>query len=661
MEKFYNICASVMLFLCLVFNAAAQEKFSEIIKAGQEKLKKQDFSGAAQNADSALKAAANPNEKFAARKFAAQLAERMKDLDKARSLYAEIAGSDGATLENKIDALSALASTWNSEKKFAEAREEYLKILSIKELSDEAKFKIRSRIADTYYKEENLAGMKAEIDQMLKFDGSANAKAGSLSLLGSLSLKKSRWTIASEAFSLLASIPELDAGRRYNAYKNLFMVQHKISANKEEKDRIAAQLEKLMAELAAAEKSPEKERLCLLLQAAGVSGLRNDFKQMDAKIDEALKKFDGLELAAKFEAFQDAALFYMLTRDYEVVSALKARGDTLLESAKFRNTYTCKFLTDMPEGARDWAQSEFIKDKQNKDARFQRYPKDKEMLLADVAAERPMEEKDKAAQEGRETFFSMAYDAKGWHIYVQSNEPDIEKIMAEDGKGGSSLEMFFAPGLEAETYYQWIIKLATKEINFYHWNTPHRFYRYLENEAANVQTETAILDKGWGTMIFIPWECLYDKLPFMERNQDTWRFTVIRWGPASLTWSGRVHETGRWGQIRWQAPTTEQRLAIEKNIIKKAWARYQSAKSTLSDYWQGACGDIVFYRDFLEPVIKDYEQYGEKIKDVDKWDLKTADEVFRRNVPDWMEFRYKVEELRSDYLNKRFFRSAQND
>ena len=69
----------------------------------------------------------------------------------------------------------------------------------------------------------------------------------------------------------------------------------------------------------------------------------------------------------------------------------------------------------------------------------------------------------------------------------------------------------------------------------------------------------------------------------------------------------------------------------------------------------------MFYRDFLEPVIKDYEQYGEKIKDVDKWDLKTADEVFRRNVPDWMEFRYKVEELRSDYLNKRFFRSAQND
>ena len=92
------------------------------------------------------------------------------------------------------------------------------------------------------------------------------------------------------------------------------------------------------------------------------------------------------------------------------------------------------------------------------------------MLAADVAAERPMEEKDKAAALGRDTWFVMGYDTEGWHIFVRCDEPDVEQVMLS-GQRGSSLEMFFTPGLERVPYYQWIIRLARGEANVYHWNT----------------------------------------------------------------------------------------------------------------------------------------------------------------------------------------------
>jgi len=448
---------------------------------------------------------------------------------------------------------------------------------------------------------------------------------------------------------------EPNAKKRYEIYKNLALAQRKGNVSQEEKNKTADLLGQALEDLAGAEKITEKERLTYLFQAAGTCGLRKDFPLMNKKIEEALKKFEGLDLISKVEAFQDAALLYMSIRDYEVVQALKSRGDAMLETARVRNTYLCHFIPDTPVGVGGWAASDFIKDPKNKDSRFQPYPRSGDMLKDDVAAVRPVAEKDKAALLDRETSFAMAYDVKGWYIYIQSNEPDVEQVMTENGRLGSSLEMFFAPGLEGETYYQWIIGLATGEVNLYHWNTPSRSYRYLENKLGSFQSETAVLKKGWGTEVFIPWECLYDKLPFIEGNGDTWRFSIMRWGPVSLTWGGRVHETGRWGQIHWQAPTQEQRLAIEKNIIKRAWHRYQSTKSSLAEYWQGDRGDMTFYRDVFEPVIKDYDQHGEKMKDVDNWDAKAIDEVFRKNVPDWMEFKYKAEELRTEYLAEKMF------
>lgn len=454
---------------------------------------------------------------------------------------------------------------------------------------------------------------------------------------------------------------ESEIKKQFVSVRQLMLDQWKTNAPQEEKNKAAEQLGGILEEMAEFQKNTANDRLSFLLQAAGTYGLKNDVKLMEQKMDEALKKFEGLDAAAKIEAYQNAALLYMYIRAYDVVRVLKERGDALLEASRVRNSFVCRFMPSVPLGAGGWAQSDFIKNTKNIDSRFRPYPKDGDMLKDDVAAIRPPDEKDAADSLGRETFFSMVYDTNGWHIYVQSNEPDIDQIMLEDGRRGSTLEMFFAPGREGVPYYQWSINLPKNELIVYDWGTAHRFYRHLEQKVGSLEMETVVLPKGWGTHIFIPWEALYDRLPFINGNDDIWRFSIMRWGPVRMTWGGRVHETARWGYVKWEAPTPAQLMAIEKHLIKKAWWRYQATKSALSDYWQSSRGDAKFYSEALEPLFKRYDEYNDKIIDVDKWDAKVINNVFMKMVPQWMEINYEAAGLRTQYLKQNIFlESAKN-
>ncbi|NQT18657.1 MAG: hypothetical protein HQ592_03050, partial [Planctomycetes bacterium] len=233
------------------------------------------------------------------------------------------------------------------------------------------------------------------------------------------------------------------------------------------------------------------------------------------------------------------------------------------------------------------------------------------------------------------------------------DDPDIEQIMREDGRRGSSLEMFFAPGLKGEVYYQWIINLAHAKTDLYHWNTPHRFYRYLEDKVGSFRTETAVLKTGWGTSVFIAWEAIYDKLPFFEGNENVWRFSTMRWGPVNLTWGGAVHEPGRWGLVKWQPPSSAQLLEIQRQIVRKAWWRYRSGKTKLSEFWTSARGDQAFYDEVLTPFFIRQDAFKAQMEQVAQWDAGTVARIFSEQVPRWMELDCLVEEWRAEFLLRR--------
>ena len=460
----------------------------------------------------------------------------------------------------------------------------------------------------------------------------------------------------SEAATILEGVLEdsaqLKAPQRLDLYRYLAATRRRTVFDPNERGDAHALLSEALEELSGDEKATPRARLARLLQAAAASGMAGEPSAMEKRLDAIIEREKEIDAVKLVEALEDAALFYLVTREYDIVEALQSRRDSLYNAARVRHAYQCRFETPAPIGVGGWLQSAAYRDRARGDARFTPYPAGhEEMLRADMAAERGERAGAAAEMAGQyPTTFWMLYDEKGWHIFIESTDPRIEQIMLQGGKGGSSLEMFFAPGLEGETYYQWIIRLATGEVDIYSYNTPHRGYRHLEHRVGSFETETRALANGWGTVITIPWEALYDKLPFVEGNAATWRFAIMRWGPVRVTWSGKVHEPGRWGWIEWQPPPPAQRQAILQRLVQRAWWKFQATRDELSAFWQGARGDKDFWREVVEPVIGEQEQAGAGMEQIGQWNADRVDEVFSRRAPEWMEFGRLVENLRVSYL-----------
>lgn len=372
---------------------------------------------------------------------------------------------------------------------------------------------------------------------------------------------------------------------------------------------------------------------------------------------EALKKqaeelrAEGLTPVAEYTALNKAAGL-MISLGYDkTAQGLISLADILYKPET--KIYDCRYVENAPPGAGGWFTSEMLKDKENREARFSDYnKKSAAMLFADITAGRSAASGKKKLRDYylHNTAFYMVYNDKGWHIFFLSGEENIEDILA-DGKSAGALEVFFTPGLNGESYYQWISSLPDGKTSIYDWNSPHRGYRYLKDY---FKTETVVSKKRIGTYVFIPWEALYDKLPL---DGEAWRFSMIRWSTGGgFTWGGRVHETGQWGHIQWRKPSPEQTLKIKKNIVRRAWAKYNKTKKELLSFWTDKeLGDPDFYNQYLKAAVFRLDQPKGLMSAPDKLTGEQINELYKKYVHDWMEFDFMVAELRRGYLGNRLF------
>ncbi len=614
-----------------------------------------------------------------------------KAYDKARAEYAKILALPGLGPQQRVDGVKSMADAWRQEKAYGKARAEYARILALPDISVQLRFDALRLTAEAWSAEGKTTEARKVCEEALKLpdcpenqrrslmeamagsyliDGDVTKAIATLAAMPTpghsdiygridqLAAKKLAARDFADAFSgyvYLAAATNLDVRRRSAALKGLVKARAGVKdpAQRSQGAQVIGQTLRYLADLPAT--SP-KDKLLYKIQLAAVPGLGGDLTGTEKALDDVLKSAGDISTPEQLAIVQNANILFMSAREYDVAKVLKARADALIESSRAPNVYTCRFLAEVPKGAGAWAQSDFVKDPANANTRFFAYPgSEEEKLIADMGAVRPLAEKDPAVAKGREMALYMAYDTYGWHIFIRSDEPDIEQIMREDGRRGSTLEMYFAPGLKGENYYQWLVTLAQGKVDIYHWNTPHRFYRYLENKVGSLQSETAVLKTGWGSCITIAWEAIYDKLPFTEGNEDTWRFSTMRWGPVSLTWGGSVHEPGRWGMVKWQPPTPAQLTEIERNIVRKAWWRYQSRKGQLTEFWKSARGDQAFYDGVLVPFFAKQDAFKEKMEQVTQWDAQTVADCFASQVPLWMELDYLVEEWRADFINRSVF------
>ncbi len=437
---------------------------------------------------------------------------------------------------------------------------------------------------------------------------------------------------------------------------------------------------KYAEEAAKAAKKPAEKLELQFLEAVIEAGSGNNA--------EAVKKLDAiysdrsLETGSRFQAFvfsralqaplssqelkeQAAQLKLPAAGEYAALNAAAAQMISLGrdESAQSiiamadamhnRKTkvYNCRYVKDAPSGAGGWFHSNLLEDQSAREGRFEEYNRQSAaMLFADITAGRDSAGSGNTRKDyyAGNTAFYMVYDARGWHIFFLLGESEIEDRMLNDKTIGS-LEVFFTPGPEGETYYQWLTRLPSGKTDVFDWNSAHSHYRYL---GSSLKTEVVVVKDQIGCYAFIPWEALYDKLPL---DGKPWRFSLIRWSPAGgFSWGGRVHETGAWGQINWQQPTSEQALEIRTRIVRRAWASYNKCKQELVTFWTDReVGDPEFFETSVKGAIARLDEAGKLLAGTDKLTEKQVGELFEKFVPDWMEFGHLVAGLRQEYLENK--------
>jgi hypothetical protein len=385
------------------------------------------------------------------------------------------------------------------------------------------------------------------------------------------------------------------------------------------------------------------DRFQAKLTAAGLAMVGNpDGLKAESEKSAALLAEGGLTAEMKVAAYQGAGKFFMTTRQYPVVRAFISLAEGMYRKGA-KKVYSCRFVDNAPTSVEGWQASPLLAEERNRESRFDDYDrKAAEFLINDVNAVRAVGQEGATAD--KKTSFAMAADVDGLHILVECGDSQAEKVSA-GLLGGGQLEMFLVPGF-GECYYQWFVNFPKGDFTSVSWSNRNRHYRPMDSY---VRAQSAEIKGGFGTAIVIPWEMVYDKLP---SDGGVWAFNVIRWTRAGgVTWSGKVHNLHDFGMVRWEGLTADRLTAIKRKIVLKAVGNYRKAKADLVAYWKDeVLGDPAFYNESLLPVIERLDVLDKKAEG----DMTAADvtSLFDAGVPDWMEFQYKVAELRQDYLKK---------
>lgn len=280
------------------------------------------------------------------------------------------------------------------------------------------------------------------------------------------------------------------------------------------------------------------------------------------------------------------------------------------------------------------------------------------------------------------TAIYVCCNAEGFTVLVYAIENKMEKNL-ENGLPlpSSTLECFFAPGdadtSKVEHYYQFMCRATDpKCIGVYPWLMEDRSFRGIHDA---LQIDARTLANGNLIKIFVPWAPLFDRLPLSPDKRDNlWRLSVIRWASSGAqTWGGVVHAANSAGYIRFPEFTDEQKTAIRKTTLLKAWASYKNLVSSapvnpgkvferLEPFYVETLGklpqtfknvneDFGFRRVWLEQAIRERDALGAGI--VAFATLSQADqETFYAKAADMLfNFPYDLDQAYGEYLATKIF------
>lgn len=553
-----------------------------------------------------------------------------KKFDEARAEYARIFTLAGIRPPEKADAFLNLARTYELQRDFEKARLEYGKAMKVDELDDRTKGRVLASLARTFRLEGNLAEMKRGIAVHREF-----TQAPDLALLREYALLaalQGQPAEEEEAWKQILETPELSE-RLYNeaAFKLINLLV--------QRDNLA-DAKKLATQAAASPVLNDEQKFLAALLTAGFEvpeGGNLDFKKIPPPAS--------LDPEKELNAYLEAGKVFMLSRAYGLARSFSTKADSLLRERP-EYVYPIQFMERAPFGVSGWQSSQLVKEASRREARFEKYNQQAaDLLINDVNVARTIGESE--AEAAAPLSFFMAADRRGWHIYVEFKDEEVDSVLANLVRG-DSLELFFAPG-KGECYFQWMMSIPSGKTDFVPWMSPHRNYRKMDDYFTS---EVAPIEDGFGVYMMIPWDLVYDKLP---EDGERWPFGIINFGRrGGFTWGGgQVHELNRFGEVEFSG-VDQIMPEIRRMIVMKSFAKFKESSTTAARFWNDEVkGDREFYENVLLPEIEAFNELGKRV--TPEIVAADVDMLFAEAVADWMEFDYLVSELRAGYLEDKLF------
>lgn len=266
---------------------------------------------------------------------------------------------------------------------------------------------------------------------------------------------------------------------------------------------------------------------------------------------------------------------------------------------------------------------------------------------------------------------------KGFDLLIFTSEPGFKKAL-EEGKNlpAGTSECFFTPGdadtSKIEHYYQFISNNINPKINCYPWMMEDRTFRSIEDF---ITAETRFLPNGYLKRYHIPWDPLFDRLPFAKKRDNFWRLSVIT---NRQTWGGTVHQANQAGYIRWPDFTPAQKTAMRKHVLLRGWNAYRAAVNSIDlnlsrpferneAYFKEQFAhlphsfkmygeDFGFRRAYLEKAVADRDALGKTILAFETLSEKEQEEFYAKASDMLFNFRYDVEEGYRKYMKSLIFK-----
>ena len=371
------------------------------------------------------------------------------------------------------------------------------------------------------------------------------------------------------------------------------------------------------------------------------------------RVDRALKGADakGPDSAARAAGLLQAAQMAFVLGFEDSARTLYDAREKMLVKAPLRSM-SCTFIENGPSDISAFLASAYFKDARNRARLDRKYGDNLQFLLETDSALTGRKVTEQAA-EFRPTEFVATCDADGVKLFFFA-PTDKAKEIAEGFSTLGGYELYLAAGPD-EPYHCYLVNQVPGDTgdSFVTQYDNANFRRARQDDGA-FTIQHQILDNGVATLIAFSWKAFFNRLP---ADGDAWSFEALHWEQGGYSWGGSqsVHNRSSFGSLVFANLTEANRRAIKRRLIPAAAAVYRNeirpANGCVEIWEDPELGDRDFFSAAIKPLRETLDGYLKQVAPT-MTDAE-VDLLFDKAVPQWMNIKYVVADLRRAALAER--------